>query len=418
MKFHAAVFIFAAALVCSANDAPVNVESQACRSCKPEAQQIAEQPAEVKAEAEKTEASQANIAEKPAVSEAKRPEAENAEQAAAANGENVEKSADAEGAKPVAEAEAQKEAELTPKQALTKLLRELFDAETDEEQSDIWDKYKKYRKEFPRTITAKDKKSGKIMRLINEGETFDCGTLEELPTKVYIPKKKTILSEIPNSYELRYRFDADKDEDLSDSEMFKLLIELHYLIQKANTSYEREMLIERYANAITDQENANEFSITWGKSSSFKIVKDPQTGRWSAPDEEPVKRYAIGAHPSQTKFQSRLADKKFSAYAMKVLSRTNPFLRAEKIEELLNCGTKDYENAPENLAKAPLFTSFYEFINEKSELVCIPLFKTDPIETIDALNKFSDVNMSHFTKAEAAEYQKYVQEKKQKEVLF
>ena len=405
MKIYAAVFISALALVCGANEAPVNPEEQACRSCKPEAQQLAEQ---AEGGAKKSEGADKLAA----------PKAECAEQPAA-NEEKVEKPAEADGAKPSGEAEAPKEAELAPKQALTKLLRELFDAESDEEQSDIWAKYKKYRKEFPLTITAKDKKSGKIMRLINDGETFDCGTLEELPIKVYIPKKKTILSEIPNSYELRYRFDADKDDDLSDSEMFKLLIELHYLVLKANTSYEREMLIERYANAITGQENANEFSITWGKSSSFRIVKDTQTGRWSAPDEEPVKRHAIGEHPSQTKFQSRLSDKKFSTYAMKVLSRTNPFLRAEKIEELLNCSAKDYENTPENLAKTPLFTSFYEYINEKSELVCIPLFKTDPIETIDALNKFSDVNMSHFTKAEAAEYQKYVQEKKQKEeVLF
>ena len=251
-----------------------------------------------------------------------------------------------------------------------------------------------------------------------EGDTFDCGALEELPTKVVIPKRKTVLSDLPNSYEIRYRFDADKDGELSDSEMFKLLIELHYILQKANSSYEREMLIERYANAITSQENANEFSITWGKNSAFRIAKD-KDGRWSAPDEEPVKRHKIGTHPSQTKFRERLGDKKFRAYAMKILSRTNPFLRAEKIEELLNCDAKDYESAAESLAKSPIFSGFYEYINEKSELVLIPLFKTDPAETINALNKFSDENISRFTKDEAREYKNFIQEKtRREEVLF
>ncbi|MBO7520721.1 MAG: hypothetical protein J6T16_00590 [Opitutales bacterium] len=381
MKIYATVLISAMAAICGANEAGVQAQDNECRSRKPEASQLAEQAAQPEQAAAKTE--------QPA-------------QAAALPEQN-------------AQAE---QAELSPKQALTKLLRELFDAKTDEEQSEIWDKYKKYRKEFPRSITAKDKNTGAVMRLVNEGDTFDCGALEELPTKVVIPKRKTVLSDLPNSYEIRYRFDADKDGELSDSEMFKLLIELHYILQKANSSYEREMLIERYANAITSQENANEFSITWGKNSAFRIAKD-KDGRWSAPDEEPVKRHKIGTHPSQTKFRERLGDKKFRAYAMKILSRTNPFLRAEKIEELLNCDAKDYESAAESLAKSPIFSGFYEYINEKSELVLIPLFKTDPAETINALNKFSDENISRFTKDEAREYKNFIQEKtRREEVLF
>ncbi|MBR4597207.1 MAG: hypothetical protein IKO42_02290 [Opitutales bacterium] len=378
MKIYATIFLSAIAAVCSANEAAVQGEENACRSCKPEAAQLSEKPAALPEQTAPTEQSP-QISEQPAA----------------------------------------QEEELSPKQALTKFLRELFDAKTDEEQSEIWEKYKKYRKEFPRTITAKDKNSGEVMRLVNEGETFDCGSLEELPLKLVVPERKTLISEIPNSYELRYRFDADKDGELSDSEMFKLLIELHYILQKANSSYEREMLIERYANAITSQENAGEFSISWGKSSTFKIAKG-KDGRWTAPDEEPVKRYKIGEHPSQAKFQEMLADKKFRAAAMKILSRTNPFLRAEKIEEILNDAQEGKTfSAGETLAKTPLFTSFYEYINEKSELVSIPMFKTDPVGTIQKLNEFSNKNMSHFTSGESAEYRDYIRQKNQKEeILF
>lgn len=289
------------------------------------------------------------------------------------------------------------------KQALSKFLREIFDAKSDKEQSDIWLKYQNYRKKFPKTLTAKDKNSGKIMRFFNNGDTFDCGTDEELPTKISIPKRKTILSKIPSSYQIRYRFDADKDDELSDTEMFKLLIELHYILQKAATNQDRELLIERYANAITSQEFANEFSITWGKDSSFRIVKNPATGRWSAPDEAPIKRHAIGSHPSQTIFQEKIKDEKYFMGAMKILSRTNPFLRAEKIEELLN---SDFEIEEIN-SKQPMLIEFVEYINEKSELASIPVFKTDPLKTTQMLSDFSKENASRFTESELAEYKNY-----------
>ena len=292
---------------------------------------------------------------------------------------------------------------LSEKQALSKFLREIFDAKSDKDQSGIWAKYINYRKKFPQSLTAKDKLSGKIIRFFNNGDTFDCGTEEELPVKISIPKRRTILSEIPSSYQIRYRFDSDKDEELSDTEMFKLLIELHYILQKAATNQERELLIERYANAITSQEFANEFSINWGKDSSFRIVKDPQTGRWSAPDEAPIKRHLIGRHPSQTVFQEKLKDEKYFINAMKILSRTNPFLRAEKIEELLN---SDF-GLEEINSKQPILIHFVEYINEKSELASIPVFKTDPLSTTQMLSDFSKENAARFTESELAEYKNY-----------
>lgn len=292
---------------------------------------------------------------------------------------------------------------LAEKQALSRFLREIFDAKSGKEQSEIWEKYINYRKKFPQNLTAKDKNSGKIIRFFNNGDTFDCGTDEELPAKISIPKRKTILSELPSSYQIRYRFDSDKDNELSDTEMFKLLIELHYILQKAATNHDRELLIERYANAITTQELASEFSINWGRDSSFRILKDPKTGRWSAPDEAPIKRHSIGMHPSQTIFKEKIKDEKYFINAMKILSRTNPFLRAAKIEELLN---SDFELEEIN-SKQPVLIQFIEYINEKSELASIPVFKTDPLETTQMLSDFSKENASRFTEAELEEYKNY-----------
>lgn len=292
---------------------------------------------------------------------------------------------------------------LTNKQALSKFLREMFDAKTDNEQAEIWANYKNYRKTFPRILTAKDNNSGNIIKFFHDGEIFDWATIDEFPSKILIPKRKTILSTIPSSHQLRYRFDTDKDDELSDTEMFKLLIELHYILQKATTNEERELLIERYANAIIAQDFTSEFSINWGKNSTFRIEKDPKTGRWSAPDEAPIKRFVIGTHPSQTLFQEKLNDKKYATKAMKILSRINPFLRAEKIEELLksDLGLEDVNS------KQAMLASFVEYINEKSELVKIPIFKSDPLETTQMLSDFSKENMAHFTQEEIAEYKKY-----------
>ncbi len=299
------------------------------------------------------------------------------------------------------------EAPLTGEQVLNKFLREIFDAKTDKEQSDVWAKYKNYRNKFPREITAQDNNSGNIIKFIYDGEIFDCAPLEDFPQKISIPRRKTAIANLPSSYQIRYRFDADKDDELSDTEMFKLLIELHYLVQKSTTNREREVLIDRYANAIVTQDFTSELSINWGKNSTFKIEKDPVTGKWTAPGEAPIKRFVIGTHPSQTAFQEKLKDKTYAIAVLKILSRTNPFLRAEKIEELL----KTELSLEDVNSKQALLINFVEYINEKSELVKIPIFKTDPTQTTKLLNDFSKINISNFSQEEIEEYKEYIREK-------
>lgn len=248
---------------------------------------------------------------------------------------------------------------------------------------------------------------------------------KEFPPRLKL--KTPVEFELPSAFKLRQNFDKNRDGELDKNETMDLLLEMRYKFDLAQSNTARSIVINRYAEAINDPEQT-EYTVTWGKNSSFKIFKDEKSDKWTS-DEKPLENYKFSEHPSFT-FVAKLQEKDSSGLAIteffSMLMRTPINKRADKIaSELPNFLQKTYPakntkewNKAMNLAGAfnleldapiSIFEGFIELINEKHDLVMIPTFSTDiDSKSVEAYTKMSEKILESFSEEEFQEYKKFL----------
>lgn len=314
--------------------------------------------------------------------------------------------------------------------AMAELNRRASQTSSYKDMSLVFSEISKFWINFPQEITLADKNSpeGKAKIFINpENGRFIIGPASAFPKRISNPKASPADS-LPSAYKLKRTFDRDRDGALSDDEIVALMVEMRYAFAEAKNGTDRAKIVARCAEALADLRQ-EEFEASWGSGSSFKIVKNSVTGVWEAPEEPPAPRFAFGAHPSGN-FAGELLKKDPGGLALREfcdeLQRINPFLRADKIAELLpeymaksypEKGSDEWEerNAKIGYAtsaamsnfRSPDITGLIEYVNERHEAVTVPLFFTDPQGTAGAITQFSELNQSRLSPEEAEELQAY-----------
>lgn len=228
---------------------------------------------------------------------------------------------------------------------------------------------------------------------------FTIAQKEDFPVSVKIPSKDEFLKTLPSAYKIKRTCDRNRDGILQEEEVVTLLFDLHAKFESANSEVERRLVLNRYAELLNTL-NKQELELTWGKNSKFRLVRDPENMLWYAPDEEPLKKYADGEHPSYS-FEKKLSSLSELAplLLLKELQRQNPCDRPKVIElrlekyQAAKYPPKDSAEFAEKAAAANSgFNGFIEVKNENGEMVNIPTFITDPQNTAELLEIYDKSN--------------------------
>ena len=238
----------------------------------------------------------------------------------------------------------------------------------------------------------------------------------EFPPRFAAPKP-TIVDQLESPFQIKRRFDKNRDGKLDESEAKDLLLEMRFKFTLAKSNGARTRIIERYAEAL-EEYNTDEFEVSWGVDSTFKIFKDPMTGSWHA-DAQPLQTTPFGKHLS-TNFVQKLHEKDPSGLALaeflNMLQRSNPLERTEKIaKELPGFLAKQYPQGGSLEWKDRIrdigysfatngkeITDFdleriIEYINEYHENVFVPIFYTDPQNVVDTIARVSYLNQKNLS---------------------
>lgn len=210
--------------------------------------------------------------------------------------------------------------------------------------------------------------------------------------QILIPRKHTKLA-IPSVYKIKRTYDRNRNANLEDEELISIMLELRMKFDEAQTESERQEVLNRYGE-IFAKLNKEEMEVSWGNNSKFRIERNIDNGTWSAPDEAPIKKYAANEHPSY-KFVDELSEvSDLAVYEMlKELSLANPQDRPALIVKLLpkylkadypTQDSKEFENR--KLLSQSGFESFIEAKNISEESVLVPVFITDPENTVQILS--------------------------------
>lgn len=249
----------------------------------------------------------------------------------------------------------------------------------------------------------------------------------------YSKPRPTIVSTLESPFQIKKRFDKNRDGILDENEAKDLLLEMRFKFTLAKSNGAREKIVERYAEALKDI-NADEYTVQWGLDSSFMIFKDPLSGRWHA-DAPPLTPIPFGEHPS-TNFTKKLLEKDKSGLALAefldMLQRISPLDRADTIAKKLpqfleseypNGGTIQWRERACNIGYAIAnneneiadhdIERIIEYINDRHENVFTPIFYTDPEGAVDLIARISYDNQTNLSPEERTALDSYYKLRKQ-----